>query len=147
MMYEECLQVRRKVDLPMKLDECVTNMTVAQRIVRDRSAEIVCIKISKQGGLSKAKRMLDFFVDNRVPVVAEDTWGGEIVTATLAHLAAATPPEFLVNSTDLHNYVTESTGTPPPLTREGKLFANNSPGLGVEPDLVSLGKPVAVYGE
>ena len=37
---------------------------------------------------------------------------GEIVTATLAHLAASTPPEFLVNATDLCNYNTRSTGRP-----------------------------------
>ena len=39
----------------------------------------------------------------------------------------------------------ESTGTPGPETREGKLYASDSPGLGVEPDLDSLGDPVAIY--
>ena len=35
--YDECLQVRRRVDLPMKLDECVTDIKVAQRVVRDKA--------------------------------------------------------------------------------------------------------------
>ena len=104
--YEECLQVRAKSDLPMKLDECVTDIHMAQRVVADRAAEAVCLKISKQGGLSKARKVRDYLVDNRMPVIAEDTWGGEIVTATLAHFAASTPPEMLVNATDLHNYNT-----------------------------------------
>ena len=143
--YEECQQVRRAVDLPMKLDECVTDMRLAHRIVEDKGAEIVCLKISKQGGLSKTRRMRDYLLDNRIPVVAEDTWGGEITTATLAHLAASTPAEFLINSTDLHNYNTVSTGKPPPETRDGKLFASDAPGLGVEPDYESLGEPVAAY--
>ena len=143
--FEECQQVRAKSDLPMKLDECVTDLQIAQRVVAERAAEAVCLKISKQGGLSKARRLRDYFVDNRVPVVAEDSWGGEIVTATLAHFAASTPPELLMNTTDLHNYNTVSTGRPGPATADGCLFAPDDPGLGVEPDFDSLGPAVAVY--
>ncbi len=143
--YEECLQVRQRIDLPMKLDECITDLAMAQRVVADRSAEIVCLKISNLGGLSKARLVRDFFVANRIPVVSEDTWGGEITTATLAHFAASTPAEFLVNTTDLHSYNSESTGTPAPRTENGKLYASDQPGLGVKPDYDSLGDPVAVY--
>lgn len=145
--YEECLQVRRRIDRPMKLDECITGLAMARQVVADRSAEIACLKISNLGGLSKARRVRDFFVDNRVPVVSEDTWGGEITTATIAHFAASTPGEFLVNTCDLHNYNTERTGQPAPPTREGKLFAPDAPGLGVAPDFDSLGDAVAVYGQ
>ena len=143
--YEECLQVRQRIDLPMKLDECITDFHMAQRVVADRSAEIICLKISKQGGLSKTRRMRDFFVDHRIPVVSEDTWGGEITTAAVAHLAASTPEEFLINSTDLHNYNIGHTGRPGPHTEDGKLYASDAPGLGVEPDFEQLGQPVAVY--
>ena len=38
--YEECQQVRRVAEQPMKLDECVTGMAAAQRIVADRGAEV-----------------------------------------------------------------------------------------------------------
>ncbi len=143
--YEECLQVRRRIDHPMKLDECVTGLKAAQRIVAEGAAEICCLKISNLGGLSKARRVRDYLVDNRIPVVSEDTWGGEIATATLAQLAASTPAEFLVNTTDLHSYNIESTGTPAPKVEGGRLFAAEVPGLGVEPDLQSLGEAVAVY--
>lgn len=143
--YDECQQVRMRIDLPMKLDECVTDIQMAQRIVRDRGADMVCLKISNLGGLSKARRVRDFFVDNRIPVVAEDTWGGEITTAAVAHFAISTPKEMLLNSTDLHNYNTRSTGHPGPATIDGHLLAPDAPGLGVEPDFGSLGAPVAVY--
>lgn len=144
--YEECQQVRRMVDLPMKLDECVTGIHAAQRIVQDHGADLCCLKISNLGGLSKARRVRDYLVDNRIPVVAEDTWGGEITTATVAHFAASTPPEYLQNTTDLHNYNTRSTGRPAPRAANGCLFAPDEPGLGVSPDFESLGAPVADYG-
>jgi len=143
--YEECLQVRRRIDLPMKLDECVTGIAMAQRIVNDRAAEIVCLKISNLGGLSKARRVRDFLIDNRIPVVSEDTWGGEITSAVISHFAASTPAEFFINTTDLHSYNLEPTGTPEPKTEGGKLYASDQAGLGVEPDFASLGAPVAVY--
>ena len=143
--YEECQQVRRKTDLPMKLDECVTGIDMARQIANDRGAEICCLKISNLGGLSKARRVRDFLVDHRIPVVSEDTWGGEITSAAVAHFAASTPEEFLINSTDLMNYNSRSTGVGGPTTRGGKLFATDVAGLGVEPNFESLGVPVATY--
>ena len=143
--YEECQQVRRIAEQPMKLDECVTGIHMAQRIVADRGAEICCLKISNLGGLSKARRVRDYLVDNRIAVVAEDTWGGEIASTTLSHFAASTPAEYLQNSTDLMNYVTRSTGIGGAYAKDGLLFAPDSPGLGVKPDFESLGDPVAQW--
>lgn len=145
--YEECLQVRPHLAQPMKLDECVTNMQVAQRIVADHGAEICCLKISNLGGLSKARRIRDYLIENRIPVVAEDTWGGEITSAALAHFAASTPDEYLINSTDLMNYNTRSTGIGGPSVKKGRLYASNEPGMGVEPDYESLGEPVVTFGD
>ncbi|MEO0918012.1 MAG: mandelate racemase/muconate lactonizing enzyme family protein [Pseudomonadota bacterium] len=144
--YAECQQVRRVAQQPMKLDECVTGMAAAQRIVADRGAEICCLKISNLGGLSKARRVRDFLIDNRIPVVSEDTWGGEITTAVVAHFAASTPEDYLQNTTDLMNYNTRSTGIGGPVVKDGKLYATDTPGLGVTPDFESLGEPVAEYG-
>lgn len=145
--YEECQQVRRVAEQPMKLDECVTGIEMARRIVNDRGAEMCCLKISNLGGLSKARRVRDFLIDHGIPVVSEDTWGAEITSAALAHFAASTPEEMLINSTDLMNYVTRSTGIGGPTTADGKLYATDTPGLGVTPDFESLGAPVATYGE
>ena len=143
--YEECQQVRRVAQQPMKLDECVTGIAAAQQIVADRGAEMCCLKISNLGGLSKARRVRDYLIDNRMPVVAEDTWGGEIATTTLAHFAASTPEEYLQNTTDLMNYNTRSTGVGGAWAQDGKLYAPDAPGLGVTPDFDSLGAPVAEY--
>ena len=143
--YEECLHVRRFCDLPMKLDEVVTGLETAERTVHDRAAEVVCHKIANPGGLSKARRVRDYLVDHGISVVPEDTWGREITTASVAHFAASTPPEFLYDTTDLHNYVSFSIGGPAPRTAGGKLFAADAPGFGVEPDFSALAGPVATY--
>ena len=144
--YAECQQVRRIAEQPMKLDECVTDLHAAQRIVADHGAEICCLKISNLGGLSKARRVRDYLVENRIPVVAEDTWGGEITTAAVAHFAASTPEDYLINSTDLMHYNTRSTGIDGPTTANGRLYATDTPGLGVTADFGNLGVPIASYG-
>lgn len=143
--YEECQQVRRVAEQPMKLDECLTGMQMAQRIVADRGAEICCLKISNLGGLSKARRVRDYLVENRIPVVSEDTWGGEIATSAVAHFAASTPSDYLQNTTDLMNYNMRSTGIGGPMSRNGKLYASDVPGMGVVPDFESLGAPIEEF--
>ena len=142
--YEECQQVRQYATQPMKLDECITDIKSAIRVVHDKGAEICCLKISNLGGLSKARKVRDFLIENRIPVVAEDTWGGEITSAAVAHFAASTTEDYLTNSTDLMNYNTRSTGIGGPTSRDGKLYASDTPGLGVEPDFDSLGDPTLV---
>lgn len=143
--YEECQQVRSFATQAMKLDECITDIKAAMRVVHDRGAEIICLKISNPGGLSKARKIRDFLIDNRIPVVPEDTRGGEITSAAVAHLAASTPQQYLINSTDLMNYSTRSTGIGGPIVDSGMLYATDTPGLGVEPDFDSLGDPVFVF--
>ena len=66
--YDECMQVRRVAEQPMKLDECITGIDIAERIVHDRSAEICCLKLSNLGGISKARRVRDYLVENRIPL-------------------------------------------------------------------------------
>ena len=143
--YEECQQVRRVAQQPMKLDECLTGMAAAQRVVADRGAEICCLKLSNLGGLSKARRVRDYLLENRMPVVCEDTWGGEITSTLVAHFAASTPAEYLHNTTDLMNYNTRSTGLGGAWAERGRLYAPDAPGLGVTPDFESLGDPVQEF--
>ena len=143
--YEDCLHVRTNTNQPMKLDELVTDQFIAERIIRDRTADVACVKMARVGGLTKARRIRDIFVQQGVKVVTECMMGGEIISAAVSHFAASTPAELLFNTTDLHAYNTESTGSPAPPTSEGRLYCRDTPRLGVEPDFESLGNPVAVY--
>ena len=61
----------------------------------------------------------------------EDTWGGDVVTAAIAHLAHSTPPEFLFTATDFNSYVTVSIADGAPRRTRGRMAAPAAPGLGV----------------
>ena len=71
----------------------------------------------------------------------EDSWGGDITTAAIAHLAHSTPPEFLFTATDFNSYVTVGTADGAPRRRNGLMAASTAPGLGVSPKLDVLGRP------
>jgi L-alanine-DL-glutamate epimerase-like enolase superfamily enzyme len=71
----------------------------------------------------------------------EDSWGGDLVTAAIAHLAHSTPTEFLFSSTDFNSYVTRDIADGAPKRANGRLAAPVAPGLGCAPRLAEFGAP------
>jgi L-alanine-DL-glutamate epimerase-like enolase superfamily enzyme len=140
--YEECLSVRRHCDHPFVLDEVINDIPTLLRGYADLAMDVVNLKISKFGGLTKMKLARDMCVELGIAMTLEDTWGGDIITAAIAHLAHSTPEEFRFTSTDFNSYVTVSIAEGAPQRVNGRMSASDSPGLGVVPRLEVLGKPV-----
>jgi len=140
--YEECLSIRRHTDRPFVLDEVVDSLDMLLRVKADLAADVVNIKISKFGGLTKARQARDFCAAQGIAMTIEDSWGGDISTAAIAHLAHSTPPEFLFTTTDFNSYVTVSNAEGAPRRRQGRMAASTTPGLGVSPRMEVLGNPV-----
>ena len=140
--YEECLAVRRHTDHPFILDESVDSLTMLLRACADRAMDAVNIKIGKLGGLTKARRVRDLCVATGVAMTIEDSWGGDIVTAAIAHLAHSTPEALRFTATDFNSYVTLSTAAGAPVRDDGRMAASEAPGLGITPRADVLGEPV-----
>jgi cis-L-3-hydroxyproline dehydratase len=136
--YEECLSIRRRTDHPFVLDETIDGVGALLRAAGDRAMDVVNLKISKLGGLTRTRQARDLCVSLGVAMTIEDTWGGDVATAAIAHLAHSTPPELLFTATDFNSYVTVSTAEGAPRRREGRMAAPDRPGLGitVRPELV-----------
>ena len=140
--YAECLTVRRHTDHPFVLDETIDSVEMLLRGHADQAMDVVNIKISKFGGLTKARLARDLCVCLGLAMTIEDSWGGDIVTAAIAHLAHSTPPEFLFSTTDFNSYVTVSSAEGAPRRINGRMSAGTNPGLGIQPRMEVLGKPV-----
>jgi len=140
--YEECLSVRRRWQRVFVLDEVITGTDVLLRALADDAMDIVNLKISKVGGLTKARLMRDLCVESGTPMTIEDTWGGDIVTAAIAHLARSTPEEFCFSATDFNSYGTVEIASGAPRRDAGCMTAPDAPGLGVVPRFDVLGEPV-----
>ena len=142
--YEECLAVRRQTNHPFILDENVDGLDMLLRARADLAMDAVNLKISKFGGLTKIRQARDLCVSMGLAMTLEDTWGGDITTAAIAHLAQSTPEPFRFTSTDFNSYVTVSTAHGAPQRVNGWMAAGTAPGLGIQPKLEVLGEPVAV---
>ena len=140
--YEECLAVRRQIPHPFVLDENIDDLGVLLRAKADLAMDVVNLKISKLGGLTKIKQARDLCVTMGIGMTLEDSWGGDIATAAIAHLAHSTPAEFLFSATDFNSYVTVSAADGAPQRVHGRMAASKSPGLGIQPKMDVLGKRV-----
>jgi len=140
--YEECLAVRRNTDHPFVLDENIDNLDMLLRAKADLAMDVVNLKISKLGGLTKTRQARDLCVSMGIAMTLEDSWGGDITTAAIAHLAHSTPEEFRFTSTDFNSYVTVSTAHGAPQRINGFMQASAKPGLGIQPKFDVLGPRV-----
>ena len=140
--YEECLVVRRHTNRPIVLDEVVDCLAMVVRGFADQAMDVINLKISKVGGLTRAREIRDLCVALGIALTIEDTWGGDITTAAIAHLAHSTPPDYLFTTTDFNSYLTVSNAEGAPQRKDGRLAAGSAPGLGIEPRWAVLGKPV-----
>ncbi|MEZ6125280.1 MAG: cis-3-hydroxy-L-proline dehydratase [Planctomycetaceae bacterium] len=140
--YEECLSIRRRTDHPFVMDEHIDSIEMLLRAHSDLAADVVNLKISKLGGLTKTRQARDLCLSLGIAMTLEDSWGGDITTAAIAHLAHSTPPEFLFTSTDFNSYVTVSNATGAPQRINGRMSASTEPGLGIQPRFDILGEPL-----
>ena len=124
------------------MDEVIDGMDSLLRGHADLGMDVVNIKISKFGGITRARQARDLCVSLGIAMTIEDSWGGDIITAAIAHLAHSTPTEFLFTATDFNSYVTVDIADGAPQRQHGRMSASVEPGLGVQPKMDVLGSPV-----
>ncbi len=75
-------------------------------------------------------------------VTIEDTWGGDVVTATSAALAASTRAEALLTVSFMNDWCNEHVAGYQPRSARGFGSAPTAPGLGIDVDESLLGAPI-----
>lgn len=143
--YGACLAVRQHTNLPFILDESIDGIDALMRAHRDAAMDVVNLKISKVGGLTKARQLRDLCVDLELAMIIEDTWASEIGTTAMVHLAQSTPPAYRFASTDFHHYNDITTAEGAPRVSGDTMSVGTAPGLGITPDREVLGEPIARF--
>ena len=136
--YDECMAIRSQTNLPFVLDECIDSIDALLTANNDMAMDMINLKISRFGGITRARQIRDLCVSLGLPMNIEDSWGGEIVTAAIAHLAHSTPPAFQYQSSAFCEYATETIARGEPVVENGKMMASDRPGLGVDPIFEAL---------
>jgi cis-L-3-hydroxyproline dehydratase len=143
---EECLSVRGRTTLPLILDEVVTDVQALIRCYAAGAVDAVNLKISRVGGLTKAKLLRDLIASLGLRVTIEDTWGGDLTTAAVSHLAASTPPEALFTVSFMNDWTAEHIAGYQPRSARGIGCLPGGSGLAVDVDLDRLGAPLFSTG-
>lgn len=138
---EDCARVKSATGLPMKLDELAHDTASLLYGHRLGCMDAVALKLSKFGGISAMRSARDLCYHLGARMCVEDTWGSDITTAALSHLAAATDPRRLLNTCDLSGYVSPRIAVDGPTRKDGRLAPPEGPGLGITPNTDALGQP------
>ncbi len=136
--FADCLHVRRATTLPMVYDESVTDADSLVAAVREGGGGAVNLKVGKVGGLTRARLLRDLALSLGASVTIEDTWGGDVATAAIAHLAASTPPDGLFSVSFVNDAVAEHVAGHVPRSDGGFGAAPDGPGLGLQVDVDAL---------
>lgn len=137
-------RLREKVGTPIWADESARELQQIKEIIDRRAADGLFIKIQKAGGLLKAQRWLTLARLSGLPVMCGCMPGSGLEAAPAAHLLVADQwaSQFVQESCgplSIHDVyqldggpVTGEVASTTPRYENGRMFAPEGPGLGIE---------------
>jgi len=139
---EACAAVAVGRHHPMLLDEVIVDIPALLRAHRLGALDGFNLKIGRLGGLTPASQLRDTAAALGLSVTIEDTWGGDITTAAVSHLAGSTPPSTLLNVSFMNDWTNEHVAGYRPRSRKGIGAVPTGQGLGIAVDIDVLGPPL-----
>lgn len=143
--WRETMSLRQRCAYPIVLDELAQQDEDIAFAVANDVADGIGMKVSKAGGLTRARRQRDIARAAGLTLSVQDTVGSTISFAAIVHLGATVPPRLLrgvLNSADM---VTCRIATFTVRTGPGGVLPPDTPGLGIGVDEAVLGQPTAVW--
>jgi len=138
----DCSLLRPLTPLPFILDESVVEPEDVYEAKHRAGASAINIKLSRVGGMTGMRLMRDLALALNLSVSVEDTWGGDLTTAAVSHLAASTSSRALLTTPFFNDWTNEHIAGFQPRSAGGRGSAPTEPGLGVAPELGALGRPL-----
>lgn len=143
--YQENLRVRRATRQPILLDEGIKDYGDVLRAVTDGACEGIGLKLNRVGGLTKARRIRDLCVEAGLRMNIEETGGSALADTAAVHLAQSTPASHRRATWLCHEMLSVDPVEGGARNSGGVTMVPEAIGLGAQPDLDSLGDPLAVY--
>jgi len=142
----ETQSLRKKTNIPIFLDELAQTEEDVLRSIKDEIADGIGIKISKQGGLTRSKKIRDICLAGGLVTSIQETVGSEVAFAALLQLAQTTPRHILRCALDTRSMVRKSTAKfDVPIKNGGAEVPYEKFGLGIEIIEENIGDPVQIY--
>ena len=133
--YQELAAIKPNLCHPLYLDESATNLSTISQSLNEGVADGFGMKVTRVGGISPMRSIIDLCQAYQRPISCDDSWGGDLVAASCVHLSAVVSPRFSRGSWIAAPYIST------PYDREksvqihgGWIDVPTGPGLGVVPD-------------
>ena len=144
---EEIAAIRPLIHHPVLLDESITDVNTALRVIREGLVDGFGMKISRLGGLTPFAAFRDICAARGLPHTVDDSWGGNIVAAACAHMGATVGEKTLEAVWLATPYQADHYGPDAPiLVEDGHVNLPEGPGLGINPDPEQFAAPVLSEG-
>jgi len=141
----DCAIIRSLTTLPMVMDESIVTADDLYRAKYEVKAASLNIKIGRVGGIAATVAMRNLAQSVGMTFCIEDMWGGDIVSAAVAHIAATCLPENLLHASFFNDWTNEHVASYQPRSQNGFGSAPTAPGLGIEVDISTLGAPLVSF--
>ena len=144
---EEIAAIRPLVRHAMLLDESITDLNTALRVIGEGLVDGFGMKISRLGGLTDFRAFRDICSARGLTHTVDDSWGGNIVAAACAQMGATVPDATLEGVWLATPYQAENYRPDAPVSVEqGYVNLPKGPGLGICPDPEQFGNPIISEG-
>ncbi len=138
----ECAAVRERSNRPFILDESLEDLSDIVTARASRAMDAVRLKLSRLGGITPVRKARDLCQQWGLALTVEDSGGGDIASAAMAHVTASVGAEHLLGGFLVNSMVKEQVADGAPTIRRGRAQVPQGPGLGINVDEAQLGKPV-----
>jgi len=122
------------VDTTIAAGECLYTLYDFQDVIKRHALDLIQPDVSKAGGLSESKRIIDYADANDVRWVPHN-WSTAINTVASLHLAASSPKGFLLEFKQEPNPLVTDLSKHPFTIEKGALKVPDAPGLGIDINL------------
>lgn len=145
--WRETQSLRQRCPVPIFIDELLQHEEDAIHVISHDVGDGLGLKISKVGGLTRARRHRDIGIAAGLSLSVQDTVGSDIVFASILHMGTTIPEKNLRCLLDTRGMVSIQTAEFDAPIVDGGVIVPNKPGLGITVDEDLLGSPVAVWGD
>lgn len=144
---EEMIGLRARCRHPVYWDESTTSTTAVLHALGAGQCDGLGMKVTRVGGVSGMIAVRDMAVAANARLSVDDSWGGDIIAATCAHIGATVPPRLFRGTWIAQPYIGAHIDPAGGINVSGgHIDLPKGPGLGVTPDVARLGPPIATYG-
>jgi len=130
---EDLSELRNHTNIPIAVDESLTNLHTAQEIIEVQAADIFIIKPTVSGGFNQCKEIVDLATSEKIGTVITSSLEGPIGLSACAHFASALSVKEVCGLST--GSLFEESITQPFSIKNGIIQHSQKPGLGVTYDV------------